>query len=348
MNAEAQLMKSTVNIIFIHVIVWVLLLLVPIFSIYEVADSFKAEGIKFSILPVLLVSSLLIVLFYVNYFLLIPRFLLPRKYLLYFGVLLGGILLTGMLSRFLLHLIGITPEKLEAINPVLAIVSPIARANAFLMLIITIVSSILLALNNRLKQTEEEKLSAQLAFLKAQINPHFLFNTLNNIYATAIDKSPQTADMVDKLSEMMRYTMSETRHEFVLLEKEINYISNYIELQKIRLDEHVKLDFTVTGQFSEQQVAPMLLVPFVENAFKHGVNAEQQSEIKISIHVNGNMLELHAENRKVAVQTDTTERSGLGIENTKKRLQYIYPSAHTLVINDTDTAFYVSLQINMQ
>jgi sensor histidine kinase YesM len=341
-------MKSSVNTIFIHVIVWVLLLLVPFSSTYEVMHSFHGEGIKFSILPILVVSSLLIGLFYLNYFLLIPRFLLPRKYFLYFVVLLGGILLTAILSRSLLFVIGITPEKLEAINPALAIVSPIARANAFLMLIIIIISSILLALNTRLKQTEEEKLSAQLASLKAQINPHFLFNTLNNIYATAIDKSPQTADMVDKLSEMMRYTMSETQHDFVLLEKEINYITNYIEMQKIRLDEKVKLEFTVTGALQEQQIAPMMLVPFVENAFKHGVNAEQQSEIKISINVTGNKLTLDAKNRKVDVQTDTSERSGLGIENTKKRLQHIYPMAHTLVINDTATSFHVSLHVNMQ
>lgn len=341
-------MKTIVNRIFIHTIVWVLLLLVPFISNYQVVKSVEASAGRFLFSPIFILSFLLIGLFYLNYFLLIPHFLLRKKYVLYILVLLAGIVLTMSLSGSLLYLTGFTPERLLEINPVLAKAAPIARANAFLMLIVAIISSILLALNTRLKQTEEEKLAAQLASLKAQINPHFLFNTLNNIYATAIDKSPQTADMVDKLSEMMRYTMGETQKDFVLLGQEINYITNYIELQKIRLDEQVKLHFTVIGQVTGQQIAPMLLVPFVENAFKHGVNAEQQSEITIRINIQGNNLHLDAKNRKVDIQTDTTERSGLGIANTKKRLQLIYPSAHELVINESDNTFHVSLQLEIQ
>jgi LytS/YehU family sensor histidine kinase len=171
---------------------------------------------------------------------------------------------------------------------------------------------------------------------------------LNNIYATAIDTSPKTADMVDKLSEMMRYTMKDTQRDFVLLEDEINYINNFIELQKLRLDKSVKLECEIIKNVPSLQIAPMLLIPFVENAFKHGVNSEQKSQINIEISMNVTEIQLIVTNNKVNVQRDISERSGLGIENTKHRLNLIYPSKHLLVINDTEKQFIVSLYINLQ
>lgn len=215
------------------------------------------------------------------------------------------------------------------------------------MLIISIVTSTLLAVNMRLKESEAENFSAQIASLKSQINPHFLFNTLNNIYAIAIDTSPKAADMVDKLSEMMRYTMRDTQKDYVLLEDEVNYIDNYIELQKVRLDRRVKLDYSVKGEFEAFQLAPMLLMPFIENAFKHGVSTDQRCEIKISIKVEKEELRLEVTNRKVDLQTETSESSGLGIENTKRRLELLYPSRHLLSISETSRDFIVLLQIHL-
>jgi LytS/YehU family sensor histidine kinase len=174
------------------------------------------------------------------------------------------------------------------------------------------------------------------------------FNTLNNIYATAMDTSPKAADMVDKLSEMMRYTMKDTQQDFVLLEDEINYINNFIELQKLRLDRSVKLEYCSLENIPAFRIAPMLLIPFIENAFKHGVNSEQKSRIKIEITMNKKEFQLRVVNNKVNVQQDISERSGLGIINTNHRLNLIYPSKHLLVIHDTDKEFSVSLHINLQ
>jgi len=216
------------------------------------------------------------------------------------------------------------------------------------MLIVSILASISLTINNHLRQLEKEKLVAQISSLKSQINPHFLFNTLNNIYATAIDTSPRTADMVDKLSEMMRYTMKETQNDFVPLEEEINYLNNYIELQKLRLDSKIKFDYTIDGEFSELQIAPMLLIPFVENAFKHGVNSEQDSNIRINIKADESELHFLVANNKVNIQSGIKgNSSGLGIENTKHRLVLIYPSKHLLTIKETENDFTVSLHINL-
>jgi sensor histidine kinase YesM len=201
---------------------------------------------------------------------------------------------------------------------------------------------------NRLKQTEKEKHNAQIAILKSQINPHFLFNTLNNIYATAIDTSPKTADMIDKLSEMMRYTMKDTQQDFVTLEDEINYIDNFIALQKMRLDKSVKVEYQNMEAIPNLSIAPMLLIPFIENAFKYGVNTEQKSRISINLSMNKTELLLSISNTKVPIQKEITEKNGLGIENTKHRLNLIYPSNHLLVINDGEKEFSISLHINLQ
>jgi LytS/YehU family sensor histidine kinase len=252
------------------------------------------------------------------------------------------------LSGVFLNLSGFNPDNLSNINPVLIKIKPIFRANTFLMLIISILASISLTINNHLRQLEKEKLVAQISSLKLQINPHFLFNTLNNIYATAIDTSPRTADMVDKLSEMMRYTMKENQNDFVPLEGEINYLNNYIELQKLRLESKIIFEYTVDGDFTELLIAPMLLIPFVENAFKHGLNSEQDSNIKINIKVNESELDFLVANNKVNIQSNIKENSsGLGIENTKHRLSLIYPSKHLLTIKETENDFTVSLHINL-
>jgi LytS/YehU family sensor histidine kinase len=174
-----------------------------------------------------------------------------------------------------------------------------------------------------------------------------LFNTLNNIYATALDTSPKSADMVEKLSAMMRYTMRETHKDFVMLEDEINYNNNYIELQKVRLDNSVKIEYNSVNDFASLQIAPMLLIPFIENAFKHGINPEQESHIKINIALQENKLHMVVLNNKVSTQQETTEQSGLGIKNAKNRLELIYPSKHLLTINESDKHFEVSLYINL-
>ncbi|TND07878.1 MAG: hypothetical protein FD123_2868 [Bacteroidetes bacterium] len=341
-------MKNRFATISIHIIAWALLLLVPFLSTHQVFKSIVPSSDTIPVTPVFALSAVLIAIFYFNYFFLIPKYLLTKKYWFYFSLLSLAILAAFLLPGIMFLFSDFNPEKLVNANPILEKIIPVIRINGVLMLIISIITSSLLAVNNRLKQTEREKLSAQIASLKSQINPHFLFNTLNNIYATAIDTSPKAADMVDKLSEMMRYTMKDTQQDFVPLEDEINYINNFIELQKLRLDKSVKLEYHYLENIPAFQIAPMLLIPFIENAFKHGVNSEQKSHIKIEIAINKTELQLSVVNNKVNVQRDIAENSGLGIENTRHRLNLIYPSKHLLVINNTEKEFSVSLHINLE
>jgi sensor histidine kinase YesM len=208
--------------------------------------------------------------------------------------------------------------------------------------------SLILKISYRWRQSEKEKLNAELSYLKAQINPHFLFNTLNSIYSLAIEKSDQTPTAIVKLSGMMRYVISDAGHHHVPLSREIEYIRNYIELQMIRFGNAVPLSFQVNGSAAREQIAPLILISFVENAFKHGVNAAEDSDIRITIDVTPHQLHFTAFNNKVTVQEMPEDKGGLGIENTKQRLQLLYPGRHTLEITDHKDYFSVSLLLKLQ
>ncbi len=213
--------------------------------------------------------------------------------------------------------------------------------------LVVVFFSLMLRLSSRWQQTEREKMNAELAYLKAQINPHFLFNTLNSIYSLAILKSDDTPTAVVKLSGMMRYVLSESSNDFVPLEKEMVYIQNYIDLQKIRFLEAISLDFMVNGSKNGKKIAPLMLIPFIENAFKHGVNAEEESVIKIRIDIVENELFLSVFNKKVTVYISEENKSGLGVENTKNRLEHLYPEKHKLVIYDTKDEYLVELSMKL-
>lgn len=341
-------MKFKSFTIAIHTLVWLLLLVIPYVTTDQVFNSLDATSDLKYLSLCLILSAVLIVTFYFNYFFLIPKFLLTQKYWFYFSFLLLTIVIVLVLYGIIFFISDFSPEILAKKNPIAEKIIPVIVINAIFLWLLAIASTILLAAYDRLKQTEEEKLSAQIASLKSQINPHFLFNTLNNIYATAIDTAPKAADMIDKLSEMMRYTMKDTQQNLVLLEDEVNYINNFIELQKLRLDRSVKLEYYSLEDAKTFQIAPMLLIPFIENAFKYGVNSEQKSHIRIELEMNKTQFQLSVVNNKVNIQQEISESTGLGIENTKHRLNLIYPSKHLLVINDSQKEFSVSLNIDLQ
>ena len=207
--------------------------------------------------------------------------------------------------------------------------------------------SLLLRINTRWKKAEEEKLSTELSYLKLQVNPHFLFNTLNSIYSLALEKSDNTAAAVVKLSAMMRYVLTDADKEMVTLDKDITYITSFVDLQHIRFGESLPLTFTVTGDTNGKKIAPLMLIPFIENAFKHGINAEEQTAITIHISVTESELHLFVQNNKVSVQLTEDEKTGVGIMNAKNRLTLLYPGKHNLLITDSDDTFTVSLKIDL-
>jgi LytS/YehU family sensor histidine kinase len=196
------------------------------------------------------------------------------------------------------------------------------------------------------KEMEAEKLASELAFLKSQVNPHFLFNILNNICSLARKKSDETENAIIKLSQIMRYMLQDSKDEKVSLEKEIEYLQSYIELQRLRLPEAVRIDFSTVGRPELLSIEPLLLIPFVENAFKHGVSYQDVSEISIRMICRAQALSFVVENHIAKQRGDTTEQgSGIGLKNVMRRLELLYPGKHQLKIRDDGIQYNVELDI---
>ena len=177
-----------------------------------------------------------------------------------------------------------------------------------------------------------------------QINPHFLFNSLNTIYGMSLKKSDNAPKAVLKLSQLLRYMIEETGHNTVPLEQEVMYLNNFIELQKMRSGPSLNVTFNVEGNINTANIAPMLLLPFVENAFKYGVSNSMESPVQIVLLVDNDMIVFSVTNRKF----DHMERhsSGIGIPNVERRLQLLYPDRHELKLQDTGDTYFVKLKIS--
>jgi two-component system LytT family sensor kinase len=199
-------------------------------------------------------------------------------------------------------------------------------------------------------QLQANQLNTEIKFLKSQINPHFLFNTLNNLFSMAQSKgNDELADGISKLSGMMRYMLYDSNEESVPLSKEITYLQECITLNKLRYDdEEVIITFDHAGQIADIRIAPMLFIPFVENAFKYGVAIGQKAAIQIAINISGQKLIFTCENTDYSfIKKMEMEISGIGLENVRRRLELVYPGKHQLKINNQDGKFMVNLEIDL-
>lgn len=198
------------------------------------------------------------------------------------------------------------------------------------------------------KEVENEKLTAELRFLKAQINPHFLFNTLNNLYYLAFTNSPNTTEVIAKLSQMMRYMIYDSNHAKVPVSKEIEYMENYISLEKLRLNNQIPIQFEVYGNTNSHSIVPLIFIAFLENAFKHGVsNNAKEAWVNISIKFEGNNCIYQVENSKIPKNTNNEEKSGIGLQNLQRRLDLSYPDNYTLNVEDNPQSYSVTLNLNL-
>ena len=202
----------------------------------------------------------------------------------------------------------------------------------------------------RQKNVENERLTAELNFLKAQINPHFLFNTLNNLYYLAYTQSQKTTEVIAKLSQMMRYMIYDSNYEKVPLSKEIEYMENYISLERLRLNEQIPITFTVEGGNPQDfLIAPLIFITFLENAFKHGVsNNHPKAWVNIMIQLRDNECVYRVENSKIPFSNPEAEqKSGIGLQNVKRRLALSYPGKHRLTVENTEDRYAVQLNITL-
>jgi LytS/YehU family sensor histidine kinase len=197
---------------------------------------------------------------------------------------------------------------------------------------------------------EKEQKENELRHLKAQLNPHFLFNTLNNLYGLSVAGSKKLPDLMLKLSELLRYSLYDTNQHYVELQKELHYISNYVELERIRLSEKMDIVLEISGDLSERFIAPLLLIVFIENSFKHFSAARnQQAFVHISVKVQDDVLHMKAGNSVDPgyVPKKEVSKGGIGLKNVEQRLDLIYPQKHTLVIRKEPAYFETDLTINL-
>ena len=199
-------------------------------------------------------------------------------------------------------------------------------------------------------ELQHKNTETELSFLKSQINPHFLFNTLNNLYSLTLKKSDLAPEIVLKLSEMMRYMLYECNEEQVPLKKEVNYLQNYLELEKLRQKKNLDIDFLISGTVTDQKIAPLMFIPFLENSFKHGVNNQLTGGyVKILLKVMEHEVQFSIDNSKAeSVPKAYGKKSGgIGLVNVKRRLDLLYPNSHSLNIKDSPNNYYVDLKIKL-
>lgn len=347
--------QVTLLYLIIHVSAWMILFLLP-FAIFDVR--LKSS---FSLFNLLFVGKALVV-FYLNYYLLVPRFLLQKKvftYIIWVALIVSALAFIDSRQNEILRkpydtsINTTTPGHLATTaktgNP------PRMLGNIpFILMIIGVSTSLKLSQawfkNEQAQQDiKKEHLATELAFLKSQINPHFLFNSLNSIYSLAFKKSDLAPEAILRLSKIMRYVLDESPSTCVPLEKELDHLQDYVELQKLRLTEKTKLSFVVDNQASNQTIEPMLLVPFIENAFKHGADTTVQSVITIKINISANQLVFQSTNTIAQRNSNQSEQdSGIGLKNVARRLQMLYPGHHKLDVVEEKNLYAVTLFLTLK
>ncbi|MDI1355715.1 MAG: histidine kinase [bacterium] len=320
----------------IEVIAWMAFLFFPLI-LFPTVQSFSADGaLNPALKGIIIAHGSLILFYYFNFYYAIPTFYFTKKTGIY-SVLIFSFFIA--LTLVLMSDPGFNPFPSPPFRyPVFTFFLSI-----FIRFLLVMLVSLGIANIQRLKQIEQEKIQAELSYLKSQINPHFLFNTLNSIYSLTLKKSDAAPESVTKLAAIMRYAISEATGNFVSLEKEINYITAYIDLEKLRLTSKVDLKYSIEGDLTGNEIAPLLFIPLIENAFKFGVSTKDPSQITILVKVVDQKLSLLVSNKKM--RTDNGSGTGIGLENVKKRLDLLYAGKHDLKISESDSEFSVTLDL---
>jgi LytS/YehU family sensor histidine kinase len=293
---------------------------------------------------------LLISFFYFNTYYLIRKLFLPGKLLFYLLAILGCLVFMSVMNLLFSSIIdAYIPSEFHRPNYLHRLFFPVFPA-----LFVFAISAAIKITNEwfkaekQKKEMENEKLHSELAFLKSQVNPHFLFNILNNICSLARKKSDDTENAIIQLSRIMRYMLYDSKDEKVSLEKEVEYLQNYIDLQRLRISDSVIINFTIEGNMEGKMVEPMLLIPFVENAFKHGVSYLEASHIDICLKIDNGDLHFRVENNRIKKSDDPIQQeSGIGLKNVLRRLDLLHPGTHSIDIEENATKYIVNLDISL-
>jgi len=318
-----------------------------LFFTYTLSSDYNYDVSFYSAICFALIISVLV---YINLLFLVPKYLMNRQIVKYIFWLLFVCLLYAPIATVLLSFVSDYFNLKDDGDTF----SHRFLVGFFNLLFFGVVSTILKLTRayffeqKRNRDVAEEHMQTELNFLRSQVNPHFLFNTLNNLYSLTLSKSDHAPEVVLKLSEIMRYMLYECNESTVALEKEVNYIRNYISLERLRQAKHVKVDFNLSGDIYGKELPPLLFVPFLENAFKHGVNTKD-SFVDIDMNVSEQDLNFSVVNSAGTYKASSAvkKNSGIGLENIKRRLNLLYPKMHRLKIENNSKHFKVNLNIKL-
>lgn len=289
------------------------------------------------------------VLVYFNLLYLIPRYL-ARHALLYLGLVLVACAVVTPIRVLVLYLkFSGQPEWQQALVD--------AQLNLYAgSVLVTLTSTVLRVITDWWRYQQEKQIlqtqtiQSELRFLKSQINPHFLFNTLNNLYALTLKKSDKAPEIVLKLSEIMRYMLYDCNERQVPLEREVQYIHNYLDLERLRQPKGADIQFVTEGHISDQMIAPLIFVPFLENSFKHGLNHHTRGGgyVRLRLKAEGKQLEFFIENSKPEPPPPPSASGGIGLANVRQRLDLLYPGKYTMDIQDDPDRYAVTLRMTLE
>lgn len=338
-------MKKSV-LYLLHSIILMLVAYISISAAQGIAEHYN-EPLYKCLIDTFLFHGSLLGLFYLAYWIFLPKYLIRKQYIKFtlgfLGILIGFTLyfnLSGIIIRELLNLkfhlfVRVWWTGVAAWTLAIGIFG-----TTFRMLIEYIKEA------QEKSELEKQNFKSEVSLLKNQLNPHFLFNTLNNIDSLITENQENASLALNKLSEIMRYMVYDSEKEMVPLEDEINYIKNYISLQKLRIKNEDIITFDIIGDTNGKVIAPMIFISFVENAFKHSsLKDREENKIKIKFELKDNLISFHCSNKIADIEKDKS--SGVGLELVKKRLNLIYKNQHDININSSNGIFKVDLDIKI-
>lgn len=338
-----------------HLLFWLVIFWFPIMQRNILGDDFLPVFYSY----IVILPSQMMGAYFLTYYL-IPKFLYKKKYWQFALISIGAIYLLAVLARILTVYVA---EPLFIANPTQETILEIFANVPYLSLVyvpsVTFIPVFMASLKvikdtykqrQRIETLKREKTKAELNFLKAQIHPHFLLNTLNNLYALTLKKSDKAPETVIKLSEMLVYILYKCDEKFVSLKNEIKLLENYISLEKLRYGDNLKLSFNKKIADENAQIAPLILLSIVENAFKHGVSGEtNDAEVKIDLELVGDSFTFEVFNTKTEIeQRDETDyKKGIGFSNVKKQLDLVYPNQYILDVVEKAKSYNVVLKLDL-
>ena len=345
---------STFRNLLLHLFFWAFLIALPIL-LGPNTNSNNPEEIRRSYFWIFYMTSFTVInipFFYINTEVFLPKLLRAKGVIIYLLTLIGAILLMLWIHEEIFHWFytnfihpdgqggGGGPRRGALMRMIFQLLFYAAIGTSYRLI------SDRMKEDEQVKEQENERLKSELSFLRSQISPHFMFNVLNSVVSLSRRKPEMVEPVVVKLSELMRYMIYETNDSIVPISKELVYLESYIDLQKIRFGDDIKINFAHELGPQTSHIEPMLLIPFVENAFKHGVGFIEKPTIDIELKDSATELYFRVANKKGTTMNETKdESSGIGLANVKRRLELLYPTNHNLVVSDLDADFEIILTI---